>query len=251
LAQESYKPGAIFRDTLKDGSTGPEMIVIPAGTFQMGDIHGMRDKSEKPVHTVRIRNPFALGRYQVTFGEYDYYANLTGRKFPDDEGWGRDRRPIINVSWHDAKDYAAWLAEQTGKHYRLPTEAEWEYAARSGGKDEVWAGTSDEEQLADYAVFAKDRTEPVGSRKPNGLGLHDMTGNLWEWVEDCWHGNYNGAPENGSAWLEASGGDCGQRRVRGGSWNSTPEFLRVSYRTRGVANVRYNNFGFRLALDLE
>ena len=226
------------------------MIVIPAGGFEMGDIHGKGFYEEGPLHTVHIRNPFALGRYQVTFDEYDNYAKLTGRELPKDEGWGRGRRPAINVSWNDAVEYAKWLSSQTAKRYRLPTEAEWEYAARSGGKAEMWAGTSKDQELGDYAVFVKSQTEPVGSRKPNGLGLFDMSGNVWEWVEDCWHGNYDSAPEDGSGWLEANGGECGRRVIRGGSWDNIPEILRSSYRSGSNADDRGNGIGFRLAQDL-
>ena len=147
-------------------------------------------------------------------------------------------------------EYIKWLSIQTGKRYRLPTEAEWEYAARSGGKDEIWAGTSDENELDRYAVFRKQQTEPVGSRMPNGLGLYDMSGNVWEWVEDCWHGGYNSAPEDGSAWLEAGGGNCGRRVFRGGSWNGRPGYLRSSYRDRGDVVYRDDVIGFRLAQDL-
>jgi formylglycine-generating enzyme required for sulfatase activity len=167
------KPGTIFRDTLKDGSSGPEMVVIPAGTFQMGDIHGMGQESEKPVHTVRIQKPFAIARYQVTFDEYDKYAKATGRDLSDDEGWGRGRRPVINVSWDDAVEYAKWLSTQIGKRYRLPTEAEWEYAARSGGKDQVWAGISREKELTDFAWYLENsgkRTQEVGRKKSERIG---------------------------------------------------------------------------------
>ncbi len=183
--------------------------------------------------------PFAMGKYEVTFQEYDRYVELTGGRSPGDESWGREKRPVINVSWDDAVAYAKWLSQATGKRYRLPTESEWEYAARSGGKDEIWAGTSDEEQLADYAVYDQRRTtEPVGSKKPNGLGLFDMSGNVWEWVEDCWHDNYEEAPTDGSAWLEVNGGDCGERVVRGGSWGGTPVDLRVSDRGRYSTDAR-------------
>jgi formylglycine-generating enzyme required for sulfatase activity len=147
-------------------------------------------------------------------------------------------------------EYAKWLSTQTGKSYRLPTEAEWEYAARSGGKYEIWAGTSDDKQLADYAVFQKDRTEPVGSRKPNGLGLHDMSGNVLEWVEDCWHEKYEGAPDDGSAWLQVGGGDCGQRVLRGGCWDYVPKGLRASFRSGSNADRRDSYIGFRLAQDM-
>ena len=172
---------------------------------------------EKPVHEVRIK-PFAIGEFEVTFEEYDRYAIAQGRPLPGDEGWGRGRRPVINVSWYDAVAYAKWLSQQTGKPYRLPTEAEWEYAARSGGQAKVWAGTSDQAQLKEYAVYGTDRTEPVGGKKPNGLGLYDMSGNVFEWVEDCWHENYQGASADGSAWLRVNDSDCGRRVIRGGSW---------------------------------
>ena len=249
IAIDNRKPGTIFRDTLKDGTLGPEMVVIPAGTFQMGDIHGMGDEREKAVHTMRIQKPFAIARYQVTFDEHDYYAKLTDQFSKKDEGWGRGMRPVINVSWNEAVEYTKWLSTETGKRYRLPSEAEWEYAARSGGKDEIWAGTSDEKQLAQYAVFGTRQTELVGGRKPNGIGLHDMSGNVWEWVEDCWHENYDGAPKDGSAWLEAE--DRNTRVLRGGAWRSVSADLRASYRGWGVATDRNGGIGFRLARDLE
>jgi hypothetical protein len=154
------------------------------------------------------------------------------------------------ASGDDAKAYAKWLSQATDKRYRLPTESEWEYAARSGRKDEVWAGTSDEKELQDYAVYNTDRTEPVGSRKPNGLGLTDMSGNVWEWVEDCWHENYTGAPSDGSAWLESDAGVCGRRVVRGGSWLNGPGFLRASFRFRDIPDFRSGNIGFRLVQDI-
>jgi formylglycine-generating enzyme required for sulfatase activity len=181
-----------------------EMIKISGGHYQPGS---RLDESEEPVRDVTIK-PFALGKYEVAFEEYDQYVELSGSKPPVDEGWGRGHRPVIIVSWDDAKVYAKWLSQATGKRYRLPTEAEWEYAARSGGKDEKWAGTSEPEQLSKYAVYSENsglRTAPVGSKYPNSLGLHDMSGNVWEWVEDCWHANYKGATTDGSAWLEAGG----------------------------------------------
>jgi formylglycine-generating enzyme required for sulfatase activity len=199
------------------------------------------------VHEVAIKG-FAIGKFEVTFDEYDRFALAKDRlPLPIDEGWGRGRRPVINVSWDDARDYAKWLSQQTGKRYRLPTESEWEYAARSGGKEEVWAGTSDEKELDNYAN-RQDRTAPVGEKKSNGLKLHDMSGNVSEWVEDCWHENYEGAPTDGSAWLEADGGDC-KRVIRGGSWSSVPEDLRVSSRRWNYRDSRFNSIGFRLVQD--
>ena len=152
----------------------------------------------------------------------------------------------------DARDFADWLSKRTGKRYRLPSEAEWEYAARSGGK-EVWAGTSDEKQLGEYAVFNHGRPEPVDEprRKPNGLGLYDMSGNVWEWVQDCYHENYDGAPPDGTAWELKDPTQCGQRVIRGGSWGSAPEGLRTSFRYRDGADLRDSYVGFRLAQDID
>ena len=132
---------------------------------------GGSEKDETPIHNVQFTKLFAMARYETTFDEYDRFAQATGRELPKDEGWGRGLRPVINVSWDDAKAYAQWLSQQTGKHYRLPTEAEWEYAARSGGRDEVWAGTSDEYQLKDHAVYQASRTEPVGKKQPNAVSM--------------------------------------------------------------------------------
>jgi formylglycine-generating enzyme required for sulfatase activity len=157
---------------------------------------------------------------------------------------------VIYVSWDDAKGYAKWLSRATGKGYRLPTESEWEYAARSKGQNQTWAGTSEKDELQDYAVYDVDRTAPVGSKRANGLGLYDMSGNVWEWVEDCWHTNYQGAPTDGSAWLEAGEGDCGRRVIRGGSWGNFPGFLRVSNRDGLYPDDRYFLLGFRLVQDM-
>ncbi|MET0070051.1 MAG: formylglycine-generating enzyme family protein, partial [Candidatus Thiodiazotropha sp.] len=237
----------------------PEMVKIEDGEFAMGsdpDKDSDADEDEQPQHPVSIK-PFYLGRYEVTFTEYTAFANATNRDIPDDHGWGRDRRPVINVNWKDAVAYAEWLSKQTGKRYRLPTEAEWEYAARAGSTtryswgDEidqdgkVWANCAgcgsqwDDEQMA-----------PVGSFTPNGFGLYDMSGNVWEWVQDCWHGDYQGAPHDGSAWLESDEGDCGRRVIRGGSWSGGPRFIRSADRFWINPGRRYGTLGFRLAQDL-
>ncbi len=225
----------------------PDMVKIPGGPYQQGS---PSQSDEGPVHQVIIK-PFAMGKYEVTFAEYDRYVELTGSRRPSDENWGREKRPVINVSWEDANAYAKWLSQATGTQYRLPTESEWEYAARSGGKDETWAGTSKESDLKDYAVYGSDKTEPVGEpRKPNGLGLYDMSGNVWEWVEDCWHNTYEQAPTDGTAWLEAGNGDCGLRVLRGGSWNGAPVNLRSSLRNWITTVYRLNFLGFRLVQDI-
>lgn len=160
---------------------------------------------------------------------------------------------MINVSWDDAKAYAEWLSQQTGNRYRLPSESEWEYAARSGAKQEIWAGTSEESQLGDYAVFVENsgnRTAEVGTKQANEFGFHDLSGNVWEWVEDCGHSTYDGAPQDGSPWLNTNGGDCGRRVLRGGSWYDKPMFLRASDRSRPAPDYRTYNLGFRLVQDI-
>ena len=237
---------AKFRDRLKNGQDGPSMVMIPGGVFKMGDSESLGHLDKLPVHDVTVA-PFAMSLCEVTFAEYEVFAKATGRTPPDDGGWGRGQRPVINVSWQDATEYAAWVSEQTGKPYRLPTEAEWEYAARSGNQQDTWAGTSDYRQLDNYAVFRVVQTAEVGSKQPNGFGLYDLSGNVWEWVEDCWHEDYQGAPADGSAWGEAGGGDCGQRVVRGGSWDNDPDGLRSSTRIWNSTDFRLNYLGFRLA----
>jgi len=211
----------------------PEMVEIPGGDFLQGDVI---TRPNNPLLKVTV-NGFMIGKYEVTFEEYDRYVELTGGRSPNDETLGRQRRPVTDVMWEDAVAYAKWLSQVTGKRYRLPTESEWEYAAGSGGKHTVWAGTSDENQLKDYAVYMVNakHVEPVGSKKPNGLGLYDMSGNVWELVGDC---------------FAKSGKECGFHMLRGGSWGNRPENLRVSYQHPSNVGTRGNFMGFRLAQDL-
>jgi formylglycine-generating enzyme required for sulfatase activity len=253
--RESKDPGTVFCDKLKDGVQGPEMVVIPAGEFEMGDTQGTGDESEKPVHVVRIQKPFAIGRYQIIFEEYHRFASATSRQLPNDQGWGRGLQPAISVSWEDAVEYAKWLSEQSGKLYRLPTEAEWEYAARAGTETSYWWGKEIKPGIANFDGadnrWGGKQPAPVGSFQPNPFGLYDTAGNAWEWVEDCWHENYNSAPSDGRVWKEEDGGQCGQRVIRGGSWDSDPEYLRSSSRHRTNAVNRLNGIGFRIARDIE
>lgn len=211
----------------------PEVVEIPGGDFQQGDV---KNQATYPLRKVTVSR-FKIGKYEVTFEEYDQYVELTGGRSPTDEMLGRQRRPVINVLWEDAVDYAEWLSQATGKRYRLPTESEWEYAARSGGKDTEWAGTSDENQLKDYAVYMVNakHVEPVGSKKPNGFGLYDMSGNVWELVQDCY---------------SRIGEECNFRVFRGGCRGNKPEQLRVSYRFLGNVGSRTGVTGFRLAQDI-
>jgi formylglycine-generating enzyme required for sulfatase activity len=240
-----------FRDLFRVGPIEPEMIPVTGGKFQMGDLQGEGDPNEGPVRTMSIR-PFAIGRHEVTFEEYDRFAEATEREKPDDWGWGRGRRPVINVSWDDALFYAEWLSAQTGKRYRLPSEAEWEYAARAGTTTSYWWGDEVGENRANCdgcgSQWDGRQTAPVGSFEPNPFGLYDTAGNVWEWVQDCWHDSYEGAPTDGSAWEEEN---CSWRVIRGGSWNFHPWNVRSAHRGRGNP-VNVDNFvGFRLAQDIE
>ena len=175
------------------------------------------------------------------------------RKLPNDDGWGRGRQPVINVSWHEAQAYVQWLSAQTGKQYRLPTEAEWEYAARAGTQTRYWWGDDIGKNNAvcyDCGSEWDDKqTAPVGSFNANTFELHDTAGNVWEWVQDCWHDDYNNAPVDGSAWLEADGGDCNHRVVRGGSWNGFSLYLQSAIRFRFKSDGAFNYVGFRIARD--
>ena len=199
---------------------------------------------------MKINKPFALGRYPVTFAEFDRFCQATGRQPPDDQRWGRARRPVINVNWNDAQDYCQWLSALTGTHYRLPTEAEWEYAARAGTtSDYYWEGQGDAKDFAWFSENSEDKTHPVGKKKPNAFGLYDMSGNVWEWVQDCWHDNYDQAPWDGSAWQEQNNGDCTRRVLRGGSWGSDTGLVALGDRIRVLPGQPQQHIGFRLAQD--
>jgi len=240
--EETPKAGQSFRDKLKDGSLGPEMVQIPGGTFQMGSSDGYDD--EKPVHTVTVKS-FAMGKYEVTFEEYDKFCEATKREKPSD--LGRGKRPVINVNWDDAKAYIKWLSEQTGKDYRLPTEAQWEYACRAGSVGKYSFG-DDANQLGSYGWYDKNsdsKTHPVGEKQSNKFGLYDMHGNVWEWLEDVWHENYNGAPTDGSAWMV--GGDSGKHLLRGGSWVGIDNYLRCAFRSGADSSYRYAYWGLRFS----
>ena len=209
-----------------------------------------RDDDEDQ-HSVNFAKPFAIGKYAVTFDEYDRYCALTDGNQPDDEGWGRENRPVINVSWDDAVAYCEWLSAQTGKGYRLPSEAEWEYAARAETVTAYWWGDKVGKNRANChgcgSEWDKKQPAPAGSFDANAFGLHEMSGNVLEWLQDCWHDNYAGAPADGSVWEE--GGNSSLRGIRGGSWFFNPRSVRSAYRTGFNPGLRYYNLGFRLAQD--
>ncbi len=238
----------IIVETAKPRIPMPEMVEIQGGRFQMGCFGGWDcDSNELPVRTVQIRS-FEMSKYEVTFEEYDAFAAATGRERPDDEGWGRARRPVINVSWDDAVAYAKWLSSQTGEDYRLPSESEWEYAVRAGTAttyswgDEIGSNRANCDGCG--SRWDDESTAPVGSFPANPWGLHDMHGNVWEWVQDCWNDSYNGAPADGSAWDR---GNCSGKIVRGGSWYRSPQVLRASIRWGTPADDRGSTLGFRVA----
>jgi len=241
---DQLRPGRVFRDC----PDCPEMVVLPAGEFMMGSPASEtgRDADEGPQRRVTIQRPFAVGKFEVTFAEWDACVAANGCSHrPDDRSWGRSRRPVINVSWHDAKGYAAWLSGKAGKNYRLLSEAEWEYAARAGTTTRYAFGDTISKGQARYSA---DKTVEVGSFPANKFGLHDLHGNVWEWCEDNWHPNYEGAPIDGSMW---SGGDVSLRVLRGGSWHfSFPDNLPSAIRNRGQPDFRYVSIGFRLSRTL-
>jgi len=252
----------------------PELVRIPAGTFMKGSEYG--DPKELPVQKVLISEPFYLGATEVTFEQYDAFAEATGRELPDDQDWGRGDRPVINVSWIDAKAYTEWLGQETGNNCRLPNEAEWEYAAQAGINEKYGlptpdAGHRDEKDggdsiegmancndcgppttilgdvtTAEVESLIDRQNIPAGSFEPNTWGLYNMHGNVWEWVEDCWHKNYESAPDDGSAWRGEKGGDCSYRVQRWGPWNDNQDFTRSAVRFRNSPGGRFDVVGFRV-----
>jgi formylglycine-generating enzyme required for sulfatase activity len=275
-AQESaLKPTNSF----KECESCPAMVVVPAGSFMMGSPESERGpiaaayaryaavpgftavplSTEDPQHNVTVARPIAVSRFPVTFDEWDACVSDGGCNGyrPSDQGWGRGRRPVINVNWNDAKAYVAWLSHKTGKTYRLLSEAEWEYMARAGTTTPFWWGASFSTSQANYnggytyggepTGENRQKTVPVDSFSPNPWGLYQVHGNSYDWVEDCYHDSYNGAPFDGSAWTS---GNCNARVVRGGAWSSAPWVLRSAFRSKFPSDFRSSNHGFRLARTL-
>jgi formylglycine-generating enzyme required for sulfatase activity len=266
----SRSPGSLSRqeegtlkakDEFKECEKCPMMVVVPAGSFTMGSPQSEpgRYYDEGPQHHVTFAKPFAVGKFTVTFDEWDACVADGGCKGyrPEGAGWGRGKRPVISVSWEDAKSYAEWLSRKTGKPYRLLSESEWEYIARAGTTTPFWWGSSISPSRANYDGTVaynggakgeyRKKTMPVDSFAPNPWGLYQVHGNVWQWVEDCYGQGYQGAPVDGSA---KNDGDCSPRVIRGGSWNSYPGRLRAAGRDSSVPGSRYSDNGFRVARTL-
>ena len=267
----------VLRDRFLDGSgTGPDLILIPTGRFQMGSPEHERKKAmeagskkswldrETPQHWVGIEQPIAMGRYPVTVGQWRAFAQATGWQPSGQFNWAApgfrqaDYHPVVGVSWKDAQQYLHWLGEQTGERYRLPSEAEWEYACRAGTKTAFYFGETIGTDLANYdgnysyngspKGVHRQGTSRVGEFAPNPWGLFDMHGNVWEWVQDPVHDNYEGAPNTSVAWEE--GGDATRRILRGGSWLYAPHYLRSALRNGFSAALGKDIVGFRVARNL-
>ncbi|MDB5985810.1 MAG: hypothetical protein JWR16_863 [Nevskia sp.] len=251
----------------RDCADTPAMATFSGGQFRMGDLFGNGLSYELPPHDVHVA-AFALARYEVSIAEWQQCMEASVCTAPSPDNASKPRNhPVVGVTWLQAHEYVDWLTQRTGRRYRLPSEAEWEYAARAGSRDQYsWGNRS--EPVCGYAnaldqaghraqpqmfwyVECDDgyaTTAPVGSYPPNAWGLYDMLGNVWEWVEDCWHSDYSGAPTDGSAWI--SGGDCNKRVNRGGGWGNNPRALRVSNRDADPQDTRSDGMGFRVARNL-
>jgi len=237
------------------------MVVVPAGSFMMGFPEGGKDRErfEGPQHRVFIAKPFAVGKFEVTFAEWNACVSDGGCSVrlryhsgdrPYTQGWNQGLRPVINVNWIDANRYVAWLSDKTQRRYRLLSESEWEYVARAGSTTRYGWGDDVGQNNANCdgcgSPWDNRQTAPVGSFRANKFGLHDLHGNVWEWVEDCWNWSYSGAPTNGDAWTT---GDCSRHVLRGGAWDYRPKAARSASRSRDLESIGYD-YGFRVARDV-
>ena len=298
LAGKTWANGEVFARTLREHPPGstfrdcaqcPEMVVVPSGSYEMGSpaFEKGRDDDEGPVHRVTLAEPLAVGVYEITRGEFERFVQATGYAMGNtcwilntdsgkwekqaDHHWRNpgftqtDQHPVVCVSWRDAQAYVKWLSRETGKTYRLLSEAEWEYVVRAGTKT-AWYWGDDETDQCRYAngvdlsagrqynwktIECDDgavHTSEVGKYKANAFGLHDVSGNVWEWVEDCWNESYAGAPADGSAWTS---GNCKPRVLRGGSWFGNPRLIRSAVRSRNGTGIRDSGNGFRVARTLD
>ncbi len=253
LEASSNPAKAAIPNIVYGGKNAPALVRIPGGSFMMGSDSNMHTA---PAHKVTLK-AFAISKYEVTFAEYDYFAQLTNKPLPGDNGWGREDRPVIHVSWNDAVAYAQWLSKTTGKKFRLPTEAEWEYTARAGSTGNYWWGDNEADAKgkancrrgcsSNFSGLFGSKTAPVGSYAPNAFGLYDTAGNVSEWVQDCYQDNYKNANANGSAIEEKT---CAGRVVRGGSTKDNVQHLISSARDNIPSGYLTETLGFRLVMEL-
>lgn len=243
------QPSRVYSDVLNDGARAPTLVEFQSDSFEMGSGASSANFDERPRHRVQLRR-FAISAGEITFDKYDRFARATGRRLPADNGWGRGGRPVINVSWQDAVAYASWLSEQTGSRYRLPSEAEWEFVAHAGSDTRFWwgneAGAGQANCFDCGSEWSGRMTAPAGSFAASAYRVHDMAGNVMEWVQDCYQPDYSTAPADGSA---VSSGDCSRRVVRGGAYNSPSESLRSTSRDVRETGTRLDNLGFRVVKE--
>ena len=245
---------AAIPNVVYGGKNAPALIRIPAGSFIMGDDSNLHTA---PTHKVTLNKAFAISKYEITFAEYDFFAQSTNKPLPGDNGWGREDRPVIHVSWDDANAYALWLSKTTGKKFRLPTEAEWEYVARAGSTTNYWWGNNEQDAkgkancrrgcASQFSGLFGSKTAPVGSYSPNSFGVYDTAGNVSEWVQDCYEENYTEAKANGSAREHKQ---CQGRVVRGGSTKDNVQRLSSSARYDIPAGYLHETLGFRVVMEL-
>ena len=244
------KAPAIDLDVIKDCAECPELVVVPAGSYAMGSEEG--DQSEQPRHRVNIDRPFAIGRYEVTLAQWKACVDDGGCKYMPDKDGMAPHKPVFNVSWVDAQQYVDWLSKKTGKDYRLPSEAEWEYAARAGTSTSYWWGDSIGTGNANCNKCGGewDRVAPaeVDAHAPNPFGIYGMNGGVWEWSSDCWFDDHKGAPADGSVRDKPN---CRSRVLRGGSWRNDASYARSASRFTYDHDVRYVLNGFRVARSVE
>lgn len=249
LTSTAFAAKAQPLETYTDPTTGMQFVLIPGGTFVMGDPSG-KDPFAVPAHEVTVK-PFFLGKYEVTFSEYDQFARETKRDLPDDMGWGRGIRPVINVGWNDAVAFTEWLSKKSGKKFRLPSEAEWEFAARGKTTSIFYWGDALGRSNANCngcgSPWDNSQTAAVGSFSPNPFGLYDMTGNVYEWCLDTLHRNYEGAPRDGKAWTSKK--DKNFRMNRGGSWFQPTREMPVYRRCWDRVDLPRHELGFRVLLE--
>jgi len=247
---QRLNPVDLIQDRMRDGTLGPQMLALRGGAYTRGDLQGDGDGDEQPPVMVRLE-PFAIGVYEVTFDEYDLFCDDTGRDKPDDQGWGRGSRPVVNVSWKDANAYVDWLSRRTEQRYRLPIDAEWEYAARAGTGSRFWWGNEALPNRANCAdcgsLWESEKSAPVGRFPPNPFGLHDTAGNVFEWVADCWQDNFSVVTGSDTP---VGDGECGKRVIRGGAWSFPVKEVRSANRWRDFPTRRSDDTGFRVVREL-